>query len=251
MKQQLSWPQYKQICITEKAIPVQYTDKGTWYDVFAVDDTILYSLEISKENPRSVEQADFEDNYKATANRPIHPSDLDGRQYTRSGSRPLNKTTYFTMIGDGDGTIGDGTTLDWDFSNSDDEVAAPSGFKRKRKSFHFIDDMNVKEGAIYFHGAPKGAYVDFYVVCPAGQYYLKNDGTPALAEEDTVIDHFLSHHLICGDCPMGDELNTEEASMEIPSIYTYRLEATTPDTDNTSHGYLSMEVYRYRTVVLT
>ena len=250
MKQQISWTEYKEICITDKNIPVQYLDKGTWYYIFAVDDTIAYALEMSKSDPRNADQIDFEDNYKATANQPIHPSDLDGRMYTRSGSRPLNKTTYFTMIGDGDGTIGDGNTLDWDFSNSDYEIAAPSGYKRKRKEIHFIDDMNVKEGAVYFHGAPKGCYADFYVVCPSGQYYLKNDGTPALSTGDTVIDHFLSHHFMCGDCPMGDELNTEEASMEIPSIYKYWLEVTTPDTDTVSHGYLSMEVYRARTVIL-
>ena len=244
------WTPFK-ATIAAKELKMQYYNGDMFYKIWASDDAAVYKCDIFVEDPASTDQADFEDNYKDDCNKTLHPTDLDGRAYTRSGSRPLNKTTYFTMIGDGDGTIGDGTTLDWDFSNSDDEITAPSGFKRKRKSFHFIDDMNVKEGAIYFHSAPKGAYVDFWVVCPSGQYYLKNDGTPELAEEDTTIDHFLSHHFICGDCAMGDELNTEEASMEIPAIYTYRLEVTTPDTDETSHGYLSMEVYRYRTVVLT
>ena len=51
-------------------------------------------------------------------------------------------------------------------------------------------------------------------------------------------------------CIMGDELNTEAASSEIPSNYKFCLTITVPASDNSSKGYVSIECYRKRTVIL-
>jgi len=179
------------------------------------------------------------------------PRDEDGKEITRAESRPLNWITYFTGRGDSSTNIGDGKVLAWDFSNADDEVPAPAGFRRKRIEFSFLDPVRIKDGTIYFFQAQKGSYGDLYVVCPAGQAYLKNDGTPAVATTDTIVNHYVNHHMLQGDCPMGDELNTESCSPEIPAHYRFWLEITVPAADSTSNGYISLEVYRPRTAILT
>lgn len=68
MNIQLSWTEYKAICIVGKDIPVQYIDKGTWYYIWAPEKNTTYWLEITKTVPRSADQIDFEDNYKTDAN---------------------------------------------------------------------------------------------------------------------------------------------------------------------------------------
>jgi len=140
--------------------------------------------------------------------------------------------------------------LEWDFSNSTDDITPPTGFKRKRIEWSFIDSVWLKEGTLFFHNASKGSYVDVKVVCPAGNYYYKNDGTPTYAEVDTVVSHYVNHYFFQGTCPMGDELNTETCSNEIPANYKFRIEVTVPDTDSTSNGYINFEMYRVRTEIL-
>jgi len=203
------------------------------------------------------DKTDFDNNYKSGASDDSSymsgPVDDDGKHYTRAESRPIGCTTWFTMSGDkidSPQKIGGGKDIFWDFSNSDDIVSAPSGFKRKKIEFTFLDEVWIKEGSIYFHDAPKGCYLDFHVVCPAGSYYLKNDGTPALASVDTIIATYANRHRMSGDCAMGDELNTESASNKIPAGMKFWVAITTPEADSTSYGYVSIELYRERTVIL-
>lgn len=194
-------------------------------------------------------------------------SSNDARQVVRSDSRPLDCTTVFTSRGDSLTGIGDGKVLVWDFSNSQDEVAAPEGFKRKRIEFGFSELVHIKEGTFYFFDAPKGCYADFYVVCKSGGYYQDPNGAipgSALgqdpdtswtqATEDTIVLHYVNHHHLQGSVPMGDELNTEGASENgLPPQqlgYIVRLEITTPDTDESSNGCAELEVYRKRTNLL-
>lgn len=257
MRIDLSWANFKSSCLTTKKLVPQYLtiDKNgaEYYFIWAIEEGVQYTTSISITDPVSSSQEDFEDNYKATANAPTHPKDDDGKVYLRAESRPLGYTTVFTMRGDKTDSpqeIGSGKVMSWDFSNSDDEITAPSGYKRKRLEFQFIDGVHVKEGSFYYYNVPKGAYIDFYIVCPNGHYYIKNDGTPTQATADTPIVHYVVGHRIQGDCPMGDELNTEAASSEVPSNYKFWLEVTTPDTDSTSNGNGSLEIYRKRTQIL-
>jgi len=253
-----TWTEMKTL-LSERKLRLQYNEKNNKYDVFATDAHIVYFTELWKDvsvvkgidiEQNNSDLLDFETNYKETANSPITPLSDDGKTVVRAESRPLDTTTYFTMAGDSENNIGDGKKLFWDFSNNDDIVEAPEGYKRKRVEFSFIDSVYIKEGALYFHNAKKGSYVCVAVVCPAGQYYYKNDGSPALATEDIMISRYVNHHFFQNNCPMGDELNTESCSAEIPSNYKFWIEVTVPDIDEDSNGYISMELYRKRTRVL-
>jgi len=181
----------------------------------------------------------------------------DGRQLVRSDSRPIDATTYFTSRGDTASTLGNGEIIQWDFSTADDEVTdsitttIPSGFKRKRLKLSFSDDVRVKEGTLYWLNAPFGTFVDFWVVCPDGQYYYDRSGTPQQASGDTPIVHYVNHHMIMGDCPMGDEMNTEAANENpIPPNYELWVEVTIDENDTSCVGSGELELYRTRTHLL-
>lgn len=168
------------------------------------------------------------------------PYDEDGKRYVRAESRPIDKTTFFTMAGDTQSEIGDGQELRWDFSNDDNDIT-PSGvdYKRKQIDFTFNDEVNLKEGTIYFFDKIWGSYIDLYIIAPAGVYDPENE---------TPIGHFVNKHFMCGTNNLGDELNTEAASQNIPAGFIFRLEITVPNTDTSSKGYVSVEIYRPNTV---
>lgn len=179
---------------------------------------------------------------------PITP---DGKPMVRSDSRPVGLYTYFTCQGDDVG-IGDGQTMFWDFSNNDTTISgAPVGYKRKRMIIKSNDPVWLKEGTLYFHGALKGSYADMMVVCPSGNYYYNRDGTPAYAYEDVIVIHYIRKQLFAGDCPMGDELNTEGCSdVPTPTNYVVWCQVTVPESDNSSYGWATLEMYRARTCLL-
>jgi len=181
----------------------------------------------------------------------------DGKSLIRADSRPKQATTNFTMRGDSDTNIGDGKILTWDFSNSDDIVTdsvstpIPEGYKRKRLVIKFVDEIWIKEGTLYWENAPFGCYIDFFIVCPAGQYYYDRNGNPQLATIDTPIIHYVNQHRIFGNCYIGDELNTEGAQEDpLPNTYELWIEITTLDSDTTSRGNAELEIYRARTRLL-
>lgn len=245
--------------VTVRSLNMDYFDRGNEYYVYAIEDDIkTYFYNITKDSPANGEQTDFETNYKPSIDSSppvLVPRDEFGKPVQRTESRPIGATTCFVGQGDNvDGyptpEIGGGKVLSYDFSNNDDIVDAPAGFKRKRLEFQFIDSIWVKEGTIYFFDAVKGSYIDFYVVCPSGQYYYDNNGVPHLATEDTPVNHYVIHHPLQGSVPMGDELNTETCSVEIPPNYKFWVEVTVPDSDTLSSGNISIEMYRKRTIIL-
>ena len=183
------------------------------------------------------------------------PISSDGRPIIRADSRPVGYYTYFTMAGDSEAGIGEGKKMWWDFSNDDDIVTTsgvvPDGYKMKRLKVSFADSIYIKEGCNYFFGALKGSYIHFMIVCPAGNYYLNRDGSPAYASEDVIVVRYANHHFFCGDCPMGDELNTEGcAESAMPSDYELWIEIYVPEEDNSSYGHAELEMYRQRTYLL-
>jgi len=183
----------------------------------------------------------------------LTPKMADGRPIVRSDSRPLGTNTYFTCMGDETG-IGDGKEMYWDFSNNDDEVIPVehgSGWRSKELPVRFNDPVFIKEGTIYFFGAQKRSHIHFDVVCPAGQFYLDRQGNPQYASEDVVILKYVVSHFFAGDCPMGDELNTEGCQESaLPPNYIIKMRVEVPSTDNSSYGWGSMELYRARTCLL-
>jgi len=247
---QLNYNQFKSI-VESKNLVLQYVEHVDRYELFAIEGSLSWETTILK---GSNDATDFETNYKDTANQPlsvrIKSSYINNKPVVRSESRPDDTSSYFTTRGDSATGIGDGSRFEWDFSNSDNEVSAPSGYKRKRIETSFADDVWVKEGTVYFYNTPKGAYIDFYVVCPDGQYYYDRNGDPQQAVGDVIIEHYVVAHPMQDSAPMGDELNTEAATINaVPPSYKFRIEITTPESDSGSNGYAELELYRIRSIL--
>ena len=196
----------------------------------------------------------------------------DGRPIVRSDTRPFDTQTFFTMAGDlvdstGNIIISGGKDLRWDFSNDDDlytgdEIA--SGYKAKEFKVSFVCPVFLKDGTIYFFNAPWESYLRLDIMVPAGGYYPNPSGSiPAVAlglssnkmyaqaTEDTVVQSYVGKHFIYGDCPMGDELNAEGATVDaLPIGWYLRGLVVTPTSDTTSKGYASLEMYRCHSVIL-
>lgn len=252
MKLTLDWNDFKQTCIIEKNLRIQYIQSEYKYRLLAFDDYLIYTCNIEIDTPANNDQDDFETNYKNLTNGNILERDSEGKIFTRAESRPLNCTTYFTSRGDSESEIGKGKILFWDFSSSEDDLSLPSGSteKRKRLKLNFIDPFYLKGGKLYYQNAIEGSYIDLYVVCPEGEYYLDNNGNPILASEDTKIAHFVVNHFMLGNVSIGDKLSAETCSEKIPATYELWLEITVPDNDETSVGYVTLEMFRERTIIL-
>jgi len=250
-----TWTELKSFSVS-KGIPLQYTETDKYYFIWFLEGLVEYNTKVLKTTPGNTDQTDFEGNYRAEANAPVGPKDEDGKQYIRAESRPLDMTTYFTSKGDGATTIGDGNKLVFNFNNTDDDVASPpAGTKQKKVTCTFIDAVRIKEGTLYWQNMPFGSKMDLCIGVPDQGWYKKNDGSYAQNTTGDVmkIDQFVNSSPMMGDCPMGDELNTEAASDEIPAGMVFGFTVTVPDsvsdTDNV-RGAVQMELYRRRTVIL-
>jgi len=189
MKQQLSWTNFKSICITDQDMQIRYIDKGSWYHVFSDLSDTTYWLEITQSDPRNADQIDFEDNYKDDANQKAPVPDSAtlsdqgkgfrkytfvsgvGTSYTTITTRTAAaaKRMYITDIScsaDGDGTfkfINDGNDEDLKFYKAKDplevhlhipiRVAKGKEFKIRFKS----DSGTSKASAVISGYAIKGA----------------------------------------------------------------------------------------------
>jgi len=190
---------------------------------------------------------------------PEEPHDAENKPFVRAESRPLSCTTCFTTCGDllAQGSIppmiGGGNRLEWDASDGDQwsTDGAPDGMKQRKVTIQFCDSIWLKEGTVYFNNGKKGSYVDMEVICPHGGYYMYlGEVMQNLTGDDLVVNHYVIKSPIDGDAPMGDELNTETCSEEIPSYMKFRMTVTVPTSDVDSYGSVQMEVYRKRTVVV-
>ena len=182
------------------------------------------------------------------------PTDADGKPIIRSDSRPLNTETYFTTAGD-DQELGDGKDSYFDFSNGDDIIdstsVVPVGYKLKRMKLSFADPIYLKEGTIYFFNASKKSYAQLLIVCPTGQYYYDRSLNSQQASEDTPLIRYVNKHYFAGDCPMGDELNTEGCAINaLPPNYELWVDMFVPEDNTTCYGWVSLEMYRLRSVLL-
>jgi len=197
----------------------------------------------------------------------IAPTMKDGRPIVRADSRPLNTETYFTMAGDDSTSIGGGAVMVWDFSNNDNIYEGPeipSGFKAKKLSMTFHCPIYLKDGTVYFFDAPWGCYMNMFIGIPANSYYpnpagsipasalgLSSNNMYAYTTEEMAYQCYLNKHHMYGDCPMGDELNAEGAAVNaVPVGWKVCGLIVTPDSDNVSKGYASLELYRCHTMLL-
>ena len=258
-----TWTDLKAI-ISGKNLKMQYDEPEDrdFYLIFATDESVVYFCNIEK---GTSDATDFETNYQAGSN--VHSGtehDPLGRWIVRMDSKRTWYDTVFAGAGDdiNGEVIGGGQTFVFDFSNTDNDVGSPpAGFKQKQIDFQFLDGVYMKEGACYFFNAPKGAYIDMYVVCPDQYYFYKNvynetTGDVTLqatqASGDTVISHWVIHYMVEGSCPMGDELNTESSAESMaPQYLIWRVIVTVPDETGYDefHGHWNLEMYRPRSVV--
>jgi hypothetical protein len=194
--------------------------------------------------------------------------DPQGRWRVRADSIPTNYDVQFTGSGDNLTTreICGGEPLYWNFHGDEHEVTegVPSGYRRKRIDFQFIDGVYVKDGIIKYVGAPPSSYIDMMLVCPTGYYYDKkwvDDGgniswTYHEATEDTVFACWVNKFWIYGDddCTLGTETASDILA---PEYLIWRIEITAPadmpDTvpfhDITGlHGTCIFQLYRARTI---
>jgi hypothetical protein len=195
---------------------------------------------------------------------PVMP---DGRPLVRADTRPIGTQTYFTCCGDDSTSIGGGICLRWDFSNDDDEYEGPevpSGFKAKQLLLTFKCPVYLKDGSIYFFDAPWGQFMEMDIMVPSGGYYpnpagaipaaalgLPGNDMYAQASGNVVYQTYVKQHYCFGSCPMGDELNAEGCAVEaLPIGWYLRGLIITPNSDTTSKGFASMEMYRCHSVLL-
>lgn len=244
-----NWTDFK-ADILNNNFPINYQTFSGGYRVFVVDRQLIWRCFIID----SSEISDFETNYKSNANKCLY--DSDGKQYSRAESRPLNCTTCFTSVGDTVGetpSIGTGARLDWDASISEEWTTdgCPEGFKKSVEEIQFCDSIWLKDGTLYYKDVLKNSYIDLEVICPNGGYYMYlGQIQQNLTGSDLVVDHYVIKHPVQGDVSIGDELNTEACSQELPNYLKYRLTIHVPTSDNSSYGYIEFEINRQRTVII-
>lgn len=250
-KIQLEWSDFKTDIIAKK-FPTNFrktiSEGFSGYEVFAVDRAILWFSNIVN----STDKTDFETNYKANCNLYAPQVDGDGKAYVRSEVRPINKTGYFSGSGDDvqNVIIGGGSQIDWDFSNSDDQTTIDANWKKKTIDVQFTDTINIRGGFLSYRESQNGCILDAHVVCPDGQYYLTNAGTPQQASGDVVVNTYLMKFAMDGDNPSGLLIDSDTSSPDIPSNYKLRFVVTTKTADVTSRGHIALFLYRSKTVAL-
>ena len=191
----------------------------------------------------------------------IFPTDDQGKMFIVNKSMFNGFTTCFTHVGDNltTGEIGGGPPLSWDTSyrmdsywqTYEDNPNIPIGFKRHTAKIQFIDEVQIKEGTVYYEECLPGSYIDMKLECPP-TYVFMYKGVPYInmTGQFLVIEHYVINHPIQNNVPMGDELNTEVASQVIPSYMIFKLDVTVPSHDKKSRGYFQLEIHRQRTVNL-
>lgn len=194
------------------------------------------------------------------------PTEVDslGRWVVRQDSRKKHYEIIFTGRGDRENpkAYGEGTWFKYDFSapSSDPRwIQGPEGYKVQRIEWRFLDGVLLKEGALYYYNMPKGSYINFYLIFPAGAWFYNKiidsnfdvSRTPVQLSEDTVASRWVNYYPIEGTCPMGDELNTESAQdTPSPNYARWFAEVVVPEVEGweQAHGHWTLEIYRYSTI---
>lgn len=266
MHNYISWAKLK-ILVSSHNLRLQYIEETNKYKIFAFEDCVEFACELWKNTSvikgidvaqNNIDLAEFESNYKPICNLPLSPKDTDGRIFVRAESRPLGTNTNFAIAGDTESEIGGDTKWLFDFSNNDNDVSnPPSGYKQKKLEFTFIDNVWLKEGTLYWENMPFGSFMELGFAVPNNGYYYANEGEyegqlkQNLTGNNLMVHRFAQSPMM-GNCPMGDELNTEASSDSpvIPGTIGTIL-ITVPDSvPSNAHCAVQIELYRERTIIL-
>jgi hypothetical protein len=266
--------------VTEKVVdPGRLTSEISSSTIITALDYINVSIDHCdiwfKDTLSSIDQTNLDSIVANHSGEPLPEEDPtprmpDGRPIVRADTRPLNTMTYFTMRGDSDTDICHGQELSWDFSDSTTNMYygadMPPGYKCKQMLLKFHCPVYLKDGTIYFYDAPWGMFARFEIAVPPNSYYpnpagnipaaalgLTNDSRMFSFSGDDIVPYqvYVSYHRLYGTCPMGDELNAEGAAVEaLPPGWYIRCRVFTPESDNVSKGYATLEMYRCHTLLL-
>lgn len=147
-----SWDEFKATCITRKNLTCQYRDLGDRYDLFGPEaGTFLWFYTMLKSDPRSGEQADFEDNYEVNFNWAV-----GNRAYTFS-------------------------TPDFDFCGDAVYDVCPAG-ETKEIDYEFTENLYINGGCVILSGSVVGDWLEVKVIHPvygAIKTYVKKRYVPA------------------------------------------------------------------------
>lgn len=88
----LNWSDFKTNLINRKRF-IQFYTENSYYRIFFVDGQIEFCTSIENEDPKSVDQVDFEDNYMGIANSQLSDTDNAGRDIVRVAAS--NKGTAY------------------------------------------------------------------------------------------------------------------------------------------------------------
>ncbi len=196
------------------------------------------------------------------------PTEVDnlGRWVIRSDSRKTDWDAIFQGAADDltTGEVGKGTPFTFDFSAPADDLRwdnehAPAGYKMQTIDWRFCDWVYIKEGTLFYYNAPKGSFMNFFVVAPPGTGYIEKFSQEDLTVAKRTLPtnnkwiafiQWLAHYNFEGSAPMGDELNTESASDNAsPSFFMWRAQICVPDVTGyeQTHGHWALEMYRIST----
>ena len=153
MKIKKTWEELKTMMILKPNHILQCSESEWHYLVWFSDNGDSYFCQIEKDDPALTDQLDFETNFKASCNKPTHPSAVDTTPYVRVTEKPVG---MFLQVKGIEFTAKAGETtdyyLDWDedieftgarakvYEESTGEAFANFGDKAQ---MYFVDKDNI------------------------------------------------------------------------------------------------------------
>ena len=146
-----------------------YEETNNLYEVFIVDDVIVYTTQIFKgiipknssisQQQNDSNKVDFENNYKTLGNKPLTgPKDIDNKPILHATPRPLGLYTYYTSTGDdqSDATlIGYDSAINGANVNNSMFFDLISGESSQIKCIDFnsiVNQTNISQGMVQWSG---------------------------------------------------------------------------------------------------
>lgn len=155
MRQNLSWQAFKYEAQSRRA-PIQADESEEMYRLYFWDGPALKCCVVFKSTPpegsgvteevNAAALADYEANFKATANLPVEAKTTDSVPFTSSSLFPSWALLYFTGSADSSSVRGEGEPFSVTLAEAGDVV----------KEFSFLDGVYTSGGGIFWRNANPG-----------------------------------------------------------------------------------------------